>query len=104
MGLELSAKWGWVSTISKSRGVQEEDGVNAVSARGLSSPISLGFKSELALYCFALVPEGHSTIAQRFSVGIDGRSGTVPKGRLRNATRIQPSLRDLESFARWTQR
>jgi hypothetical protein len=36
---------------------------------------------------------------KRFSVGIDGRSGTVPKGRLRNATRIQPSLRDLEGFA-----
>jgi len=37
-------------------------------------------------------------IAQRFSVGIGGRNWKVPKGRLRNATRIQPSLRDSESI------
>jgi hypothetical protein len=34
---------------------------------------------------------------KRFSVGIDGRSWKVPKGRLKNAARVQPSLRDSAS-------
>jgi hypothetical protein len=37
----------------------------------------LGFEREMALSIawHSFVPEGHSTIAQRFSVGIDGEAG-----------------------------
>jgi hypothetical protein len=72
-------------------------GLRLPPARGLSSLTPLGFEREGPFHCFGpFVPEGHSTIAQRFSVGIHGQSKKVPKGRLRNATGMQPSLRDLE--------
>jgi hypothetical protein len=68
-----------------------------------SSPLSIilqrvGTKTSIATRISFSIPEGCMRIAQRFSVGIEGRSWKVPKGRLRNATRIQPSLRDSESI------